>query len=431
MKITHSIFTKLFIIMIVAGVAVNLLVGVFFRHYFTPGNKVFYLNNIRQYSDYIVKEIGSPPDTKRAAEIAKQTGIYISIKGKGVSWSSTGHLPPDGKSREIHRMGDGSIAWERGRFLYKKEYRAYRYIFSTMSQSPTEGRDLHLVLLITVLSFILIACFLLIRKILMPVRRLTSGMREVSDGNLGYKVEVYTKDELGELTRSFNEMRERIGLMLRSREQLLLDVSHELRSPLTRIKVALEYLKDSKTRRNIADDIQEMEIMVAEILETERFDRNGGKLQMEETGLLGIVREVVDGLHCKPGEVIIHPAGDPIVLADRDLMKTVFRNIIENARKYSKAGGDPVTVTLRKQAETVCAEVRDSGIGIPEKDLPFVFEPFYRVDHSRSRKTGGYGLGLSMCKKIVEAHDGTIGIESTPGEGTTVRITLKKPDSNR
>jgi signal transduction histidine kinase len=331
-----------------------------------------------------------------------------------------------GWSNELHRMGDGSIKWERGRFLYKKEYRSYRFLFSTLKQFPTEGKDLHLVFLIAFLSLILGACFLLIRKILMPVRGLTRGMREVSNGNLDYTVEARARDELGELAGSFNEMRERIRIMLRSREQLLLDVSHELRSPLTRMKVALEYPEDSKARLEIADDIREIESMVTEILETERLSRDGGRLRLEKVRLREIAGEAAGELHGKPGDVVIHSGGDTTVAVDRTLMKRVFRNLIENAHKYSAAGKNPVTVTLREQSETVSAEVRDSGIGIPPDELPFVFEPFYRVDHSRSRKTGGYGLGLSLCKKIIEAHEGTIEIESASGAGTVVRITLKK-----
>ncbi len=424
MKAARSIFTKLFITMIIAGLAVILLVSAFFRYFFMPRNRAALINNIKVYTDYIVRDIGDPPDRQRAADIAARTGFIISIDGDGLPESSVDTACIPSRLHEIHHLPDGEIGWDRGRFIYRKKYGSHQYLFSTQYSLPAEAKELHLIVLMAVLAIILGLSFILIRKILMPVRRLTSGMREVSGGNLDYEVEVRTGDELGELARSFNEMRERIRAMLRSREQLLLDVSHELRSPLTRIKVALEYLDDSGTRGNIAEDVVEMEKMVTEILETERLDRNGGILHKEEFRLMAVLREVSEELQIPPGEITVNAADDAPVHADRRLVKMLFRNLLENARKFSEPGSGPVTVTLRKEAVSSVVEVRDHGIGIPPEELPFVFEPFYRVDRSRSRKTGGYGLGLSLCKKIAEAHGGSIEIESAQGEGAVVRIML-------
>ncbi len=423
-KITRSIFAKLFIAMIIAGIAVNLLVGAFFRYFFMPRNQAALMNNIRVYTDYIVRDIGIPPDTRRAGEIARRIGFDISIEGKGLSWSSTDRPPAPLRFRAVHRLSDGGISWGRGRFVYYKDFGPYRYTFSTLHNVSTEVKYLHLAVLSLLLTVILGGCYLLIRRILMPVRTLTAAMGEVSGGNLDYDVAVRTGDEIGELARSFNEMRERIRDMLRSREQLLLDVSHELRSPLTRIKVALEYLEEGGARKDIAEDVLEMEKMVTEILETERLNRNGGILQKEKVALRPLLDEVMGEMQVPAGEILFAPGDDVSVNGDRRLIKMLFRNILENARKYSDPLKKPVTITVRDEAGSALIEVRDHGIGIPPEELPFVFEPFYRVDHSRSRKTGGYGLGLGLCKKIAEAHGGSIGIESVSGEGTAVRVVL-------
>lgn len=425
MKAAKSIFTKLFIAMIIAGLAVNLLVGAFFKFIFMPRNRSVLINNTKIYTDYIVRDIGIPPDLKRAAAVAGRTGFCISVSGKGLSWSSAESPRALSRSHEVHRLADGSIRWGRGRFLYQKQYGPYRYLFSTRHNLPGEAEELHVILLIAVLSLILGVCFMLIRKILIPVRRLTDGMREVSGGNLDYEVAVRTDDELGQLSRTFNEMRERIRDMLRSREQLLLDVSHELRSPLTRIKVALEYLEECGTKRDIAEDIQEMETMVTEILETERLDRNGSALVREEIDLCALLREIVEEMQIPPEGIHVTP-GDAVIRGDRRLVGMLFRNILENARKYSESGSEAVSVAVRSDAGSAVIEVRDHGVGIPKEEIPFVFEPFHRADHSRSRKTGGYGLGLSLCRKIAEAHGGVIEIESTPGEGTLVRVVLPR-----
>lgn len=423
MKAARSIFTKLFITMIVAGIAVNLLVGAFFRYYFMPRNRELLIQNIRVYSDYIVRDIGIPPDTNRARAISERTGFAISIEGKGLSWASADAPAMPRRSHRVQRLPDGDIIWERGRFLYRKEYGPYRYLLSTRN-FPAEAKELHLVLLIAFLSIILGICFLLIRNILMPVRRLTSGMREVSGGNLDHRVEIRSEDELGELARSFNEMRERIRLMLRSREQLLLDVSHELRSPLARIKVALECPDDAATRGSIAEDVREMERMVTEILETERLDRSGAIIMKEETALLPLLREAAVELQVAPEEISFTGAGEVRVRGDHRLLAMLFRNLIENALKFSEPGKGRIDVSVREVEGAAVVEISDQGIGIPPEDLPFVFEPFFRVDRSRSKKTGGYGLGLGLCNTIARAHGGSMEIESAPGRGTLVRVIL-------
>ncbi len=426
LKVTRSIFVKIFITMIVAGMAVNLFVGSFFRYFFMPRNQANLVKNIEVYTDYIVGDIGLPPDTKRAAEICRRTGFDISIRGEGLSWSSTDRPLAMRPSHQIYRLSDGGITWQRGRFVYHKTRGPYRYVFSTVHNVNAEVNHLHLAILIVVLTAILGGCFLLIRSMLMPIKRLTSGMREVSGGNLDCEVAVRSDDEIGELGRSFNEMRGRIRAMLRSREQLLLDVSHELRSPLTRIKVALEYLDDSGTKANIAEDVLEMEKMVTEILETERLNRDGGNLQREEVGVDSVMREVAAETQVPPGELSMDMGADATISADRRLIKMLFKNLLENARKFSEPDRNPVAVIVRDEAGSVVIEITDRGIGIPPGEIPFVFEPFYRVDHSRSKKTGGYGLGLGLCKKIVEAHGGSIDIESAPGQGTVVRVRLPR-----
>jgi len=111
-------------------------------------------------------------------------------------------------------------------------------------------------------------------------------------------------------------------------------------------------------------------------------------------------------------------------MLDRKRMKTVIKNVVDNALKYSNPVGEPVRIEVFRRSEYVVVQVRDMGCGIPAEDLPHVFEPFYRVDRSRSKQTGGYGLGLGICKVIMEAHMGSITVESEPGHGTTVSMLL-------
>jgi signal transduction histidine kinase len=201
---------------------------------------------------------------------------------------------------------------------------------------------------------------------------------------------------------------------------LLLDVSHELKTPLTRLKVALELGKDNLptvVRRNVG----EMETMVSELLETARLDSGPGSLNLMPMDLAALVREMAMAFpDTKPG-IRLGDAPDRLPLvADAKRVQTVLRNLIENALKYSGHQDRPVEVSCGSSGDRIVLRVEDHGQGIPASDLEAVFEPFYRVDKSRAKGTGGYGLGLSLCRKILAAHGGGIELQSEEGKGTKV-----------
>jgi signal transduction histidine kinase len=190
--------------------------------------------------------------------------------------------------------------------------------------------------------------------------------------------------------------------MLHTKEQLLLDVSHELRTPVTRMKVALEFLEDSQAKQSLQADIEEMEKMVSEILETARRQHKYENLKKQRTNLVDLLRQTLAAFeNHSPGIEMRDVASEMKAAVDPEQIKTVFENVLNT---------DAVI------------RITDKGIGIPEAELSHIFEPFYRVDKSRSKDTGGYGLGLSLCKTIMEAHDGKIEVQSKPEKGTTVSL---------
>jgi signal transduction histidine kinase len=283
----------------------------------------------------------------------------------------------------------------------------------------------HLIALLLILSLFFTAGFFILRWLLRPIRLLSEGVRQVSEGNLDHRVPSKGSNEFTELADSFNEMTRSVREMIQAREQLLLDVSHELRTPLTRMKVAVEFLPDSHARENIEEDIREMEHMVTEILETARFRSSGSGLDLAEADFGRLIYEVVESYAGQlPGvETIDLPEG-VMVKIDRSRMKTVLGNIVSNAMKFSPPEGAPVQIHMKMDETRVVTDIADRGEGIPEEEISRIFEPFYRVDKSRTRETGGYGLGLSLCKTIMEAHGGRIEVENRAGGGTRVRLTL-------
>ncbi len=235
-------------------------------------------------------------------------------------------------------------------------------------------------------------------------------------------------------------MAERIQTLRRAEKELLANVSHELRTPLARIRVALDIAGegDAETGRvsisEIGVDLAELEALISDVLTAARLELADGRAPA--SGLRAPQRaDRAAALRDRACERFrtAHPRGPldvgveaelPHVAADPVLFRRVLDNLLENAHKYSPDPVRPIAVRAEPGAErgAVVFEVADGGSGIQAEDLPHVFTPFFRGERSRSRGTGGVGLGLTLAKRIVEAHGGTIDVMSTPGVGTTVRV---------
>jgi signal transduction histidine kinase len=191
-------------------------------------------------------------------------------------------------------------------------------------------------------------------------------------------------------------------------------------------------MPEGPKRAGMAADLAEMEVMIGELLELERLRAVEGKeggIRTTPTDLVAILDAVAAGYRDRPPGVEVEvdaamEAGAIVLPLDADKMRIVFRNLVENAVKYSLPDSRPVRVSAVREGYRVVVRVRDDGPGIPAADAASVFEPFFRVDRSRSKKTGGYGLGLSIAKRIVEAHGGTIAVHDNPGRGATFEVSL-------
>jgi signal transduction histidine kinase len=428
-KIVRSIFTKLLVVIILTGICVNLVVGGFFWLHRSAAGRPLH-KNILQYLNYIIDDLGRPPALDRAKQIGEQVSLQISYEGSNLSWSTADNAID---VRKIHWREWGTnplirIGGFHGRHFVEVNHESGRFVFGLDKsfELDPERRRL-MIILLSLLTLILAGAFLSIRWILKPVRWLDEGVRQVSQGNLKHRVPLKRSDELRDLAAAFNDMTDRIRDMLHIKEQLLLDVSHELRSPLTRVKVALEFLPDGKAKTSIGGDIAEIEKMINEILETARMHHLHGKLKLEKIFLTDLLKGVLSEFKNQVPEVqVAELPSNTAIKVDPEQIKTVFKNILSNAVKYSTSNSEPVRINVEKRPPHIVVQIADNGIGIPRNELRFVFEPFYRVDKSRTKDTGGYGLGLSLCKTILEAHGGRIEIESQPGVGTTV--TLFFPD---
>ena len=424
-KILRSVFTKLLVVILLAGIAVNLVVGGFFWMHRTAALRPLH-KNIVQYANYIISDLGTPPSLKRARQVAEKASLQIYFEGPNQSWATAPEIYDFQKAhwRSWSKNPEIRVGRYHGHHFVEIDHDSGRFVFGLDKSFALDPERIRLVaILLSLLTLIFVGAFLSIRLILKPVRWLGEGVLEVGQGNLKHRVPVKRSDELRDLAEAFNDMTDRIRSMLHTKEQLLLDVSHELRSPLTRVKVALEFLPEGKARDSIADDVSEMEKMINEILETARRHHLHGDLKLQPTDLVGLLEAILPDFQKQPPGVQVDELPETLLInIDPGQIKTVFNNIIANGIKFSDADSGPVRISAKPQPRQTVVQITDYGIGIPEEELSFVFEPFYRVDKSRSKDTGGYGLGLSLCKTIMEAHNGKIEITSKPGEGTTVSL---------
>ena len=414
-------------IILLTGICVNIALWGFFGAYRAMAGRPFQ-SNIYQYLNYVIADLGTPPDYERARRIAEKTTLQIHYQGPQESWSTS---PRPLKRHKIHfrtwpNQANVRGGMSHGRFYIEYGHENGNFIFELSGEYHKNPalRRVHGLIFITI-ALILLGAYLVIRRILRPIRLLSTGVKAVSRGDLKHQVPVTKSDELGQLSRAFNDMTQRLNKMLTAKEQLLRDVSHELRSPLTRMKVALEFIEEGQTKALLQSDIEEIEHLISQILDTARIHHRHSRLNLQTTHLDELIDAVV-AVYRNQGPGVVVDAVDPVPVCELDpeQMKIVFKNLIDNALKYSHADSDPVKISIQTRKGWVIVKISDNGIGIEPEALTYIWEPFYRADFSRSRDTGGYGLGLNLCKTIVEAHGGKIEASSIPGTGTTISLSI-------
>ena len=272
------------------------------------------------------------------------------------------------------------------------------------------------------------------RRALRSVRDLTSAARRMGAGDLTQRVDAGGRDEIGELSRTFNGMADALERAERQRRHLVADVAHELRTPLSNVQGYVEALRDGVLEPDAQTlaTIHQQVLYLSELVEDLRLlaDTEAGDfiLHRERGSLADALRECIEGVRARAeakGVALASrlPASAPHVSFDRTRLAQVVGNLLDNAIRHTPPGGR-VAATLEFGADFATVSIRDTGEGIPEEQLPFVFDRFYRVDPSRSRITGGAGLGLTIARQLVEAHGGAIRAESEPGRGTTFTFDL-------
>jgi signal transduction histidine kinase len=423
LPIRGSIFIKLVAIMLAMACCLLLMVLGFFRFVVDPGVGAAIGRVLEAYAEAVAAQ---SPDLESASVIARRVGMSISYEGPKGTWTTEADSSPVLEHSPGHTSAAAAPSWTHTRRVVRAPDGGC-YSFSwEFGRSIKAAHDKLIGLLLLIMVGVVFTAHQVLRRALRPVRLLYAGVARVSEGDFDVEVPSQSRDELGALTDAFNQMARRVKEMISLRDQLLLDVSHELRSPLTRMKVALALVPDGEKRSRMVTDVAEMEAMITGILELERL-RDGRGIRTEQRDLLPIILEVAAPFRdAHPGVAITCPATEVPLNVDVERIRTLLRNVLDNAFKYSLADSRPVEIAVLPSKDGVVIRVSDDGPGISEADLHNVFEPFFRADRSRSKKTGGYGLGLSICKRVMEAHGGQIAAENNPGRGTAIIFTFRR-----
>ena len=428
---------------------------------------------VMNYTDMLAAEIGSPPDVDRARVLTQRLPLHIRIEGPLVNWDSADEPPPppplpgEGPYRPPHRPvvtlpnGDplplvvppprvppderGAAPMRPGpRVLPHRlalntdidpsQWRVVRRlpdghrIVIGLADLSHEQRAEHIgwatlgmLLLFTALAYAWV------RHMLRPLVALRAGAVRYGQGDFSQPIVPRNRDELGDLAEQINGMAARLHHMLDAKRQLLLAISHELRSPLARARMNAELIDDSGERSALLRDLGEMRDLITDLLESERLAdvQAGGHaaLQTETATLSDIVHEQCDA-QAADGKVSLQlDDALPALPLDRARMRLLLRNLVDNALRHGGDSGQAPVVSTRGTPESVQLAVRDFGPGMEDAQLQHAAEAFYRADAARLRSTGGVGLGLYLCKLVAEAHGGTLALRNAhPGLEITVAL---------
>jgi signal transduction histidine kinase len=372
---------------------------------------------VADYVDRLAVDLGSPPDPVRAQALVQRLPLSVRIEGPAVQFDS------HPQSRAWHRgpdHDDGDGRW----LLQRQTADGHRITFGLgdrgwASRPRTIGWfTLAALLLLTA------AAYGYVRHLFRPLDDIRSGAMRFGLGQFDSPIPVRRQDELGELAEQVNTMAGDIRGMLDAKRGLLLAVSHELRSPLTRARLNAELVAPGDERDALLRDLGTMRDLITDLLESERLAAGHAVLQRERCDLNALVRALAAEQF--PSATLLLDLAPQLPAAELDPVRLclALRNLIDNALRHGAAADTPPSVHSALVGGRLELSVRDFGPGVDDAQLSHLSEAFYRADAARQRSTGGVGLGLYLCRLVAQAHGGTLRIRNArPG----LELTLSLP----
>jgi len=369
---------------------------------------------------------------------------YIKNDINEVSLPSFSSDTLENSNKKIHILGqqyfyfsDGS----EGSIFFLVNTEGYKKVF--------ERSSIFLILFSLIILVIITGIFTywMSRSFIKPLKELEKAANEIKKGNLDYTLNINSKDEIGEVSHSFEEMRLRLKNSLEmqqqyeeNRKELISNISHDLKTPITSIKGYIEGIKDGiadtpekmdKYVNTIYTKANYMDSLINDLFLFSKLDLNKITFKFQLVDMISYLKDCVEEInfeldHSNTDLSLDVPEKSIFVNIDVQQLKRTILNIVENSIKYKTDRELKIDIILEEDTNNVIIEIRDNGKGIPKESLPYIFDRFYRADTSRETIIGGSGLGLAITKKIIEEHKGTIWVHSEQNKGTSIFFSLKK-----
>jgi signal transduction histidine kinase len=412
----HSIRARLVLLFVVLALATSTVFLFGTQRVVKSGWQGWVRPIVADMVDRLVAEIGSPPDPARARALEARLPITVRIEGPRVNYDAHPASRSDGDWHG-HDREQAASAWG----LVRQTADGHRISFGLASlPDPDRPRLLGWITLASLLTLTLVA-YGVVRHLLRPLVAIGDGVARYGRGEFEPPIAVPRRDELGDLADRINGMARSLQGMLEDKRALLLAISHELRSPLTRARLNAELVDESEAQAALLLDLAEMRDLISSLLESERIAAGAPALQLEAVDLADLVREVAAGVPTaadSPGLTLDLAEDLEPLAADPTRLKLLLRNLIDNARRHGGGEGSPPPQVFvrRETGDSLALGVRDHGPGVPDEQLPHLTEAFYRPDSARTRSAGGVGLGLYLCRLVAQAHGGELRIRrAEPG----------------
>ena len=361
---------------------------------------------VADYVDRLVAEMGSPPDVARAQALVQRLPLSVRIEGPAVQFDS------HPQRRAWHR-GPERDADDEGRWLLQRQTAdGHRITFGLGDRGWAHAAAHHRLVHAGLLLLLTAAAYGYVRHLFRPLDDIRSGAQRFGQGQFDTPIPVRRGDELGDLAEQVNTMAADIRAMLEAKRGLLLAVSHELRSPLTRARLNAELVAPSDERDALLRDLGTMRDLITDLLESERLAAGHAALQRERCDLNALVRTLVAEQF--PAATLRLELAPQLPTAELDpvRLRLALRNLIDNALRHGAATDTPPCVRTVLDGGRLELSVRDFGPGVDDAHLAHLSEAFYRADAARQRSTGGVGLGLYLCRLVAHAHGGRLDLRN-------------------
>ena len=423
----HSLRARLIGLFLLLALAMTLTFAAGMQAAFRNGWQDYARPLIANYVDMLTAQIGTPPDVAQALALTRKLPLRIRIDGPVVNWSSHPDDPREARRGQYRDPGGphSGNPWRPTRLLADGHRITFGLATLPRDDAPEDrARLVGWATLLALLALVALA-YARVHHLLRPLADIRAGAIRYGAGDFSQPIAARMHDELGELARQIDGMADGLHHLLDAKRQLLLAISHELRSPLTRARLNAELVDEGPARDALLHDLAEMRDLITDLLESERLAAGHAALHTEAVDLNALLRELVATQFGARAIALTLDARLPALSLDAARMRLLLRNLIDNALRHSPDAATAPTVTTRIDADAVLLTVRDLGPGVDEAQLPLLAQAFYRPDSARQRATGGVGLGLYLCRLVAQAHGGSMRLRNArPGLEVEVRLPL-------